>query len=144
MADAEAVLQRLGARPCQEFVSWGQCLGWGPRELVPIAAPAVLDPGDSKDYEGDEHLAAALAAPWDPVSLGGAWQDIQARLGNKAKFTSSSFEARCTTQKGCYPHRKNTKLREPSVTSDVSIETEVGDLQVTMKKLKKMFGILFS
>ncbi|XP_020921065.1 ras and EF-hand domain-containing protein-like isoform X6 [Sus scrofa] len=122
MADAEAVLQRLGARPCQEFVSWGQCLGWGPRELVPIAAPAVLDPGDSKDYEGDEHLAAALAAPWDPVSLGGAWQDIQARLGNKAKFTS----------------RKNTKLREPSVTSDVSIETEVGDLQVTMKKLKKV------
>lgn len=34
--------------------------------------------------------------------------------------------------------RKNTKLREPSVTSDVSIEKEVGDLQVTMKKLKKV------
>ncbi|XP_074052776.1 ras and EF-hand domain-containing protein isoform X2 [Macrotis lagotis] len=89
--EAEAIFQRLdadcdGAITFQEFARGFQGASrrrrrrrsWGER---PPPAGAL-----ETDKEEEEEEAAAPAAPWDTGSLGQAWQDFQARLGEEAKF----------------------------------------------------------
>ncbi|KAB0346597.1 hypothetical protein FD754_011454 [Muntiacus muntjak] len=142
-ADAEAVFQRLdadrdGAITFQDFARGfrgarrgGPPRRWGPREPAPAAARVGSDPGSGEQDEGDEVAAAALAAPWDPASSGQAWQDFQERLGDEVKFIPSWFH--CVF----FPQEKR-KAEEALSDLRRQYETEVGDLQVTIKKLKKL------
>ncbi|XP_059780537.1 ras and EF-hand domain-containing protein isoform X4 [Balaenoptera ricei] len=163
-ADAEAVFQRLdadrdGAITFQEFARgfrgahrgrrrWGR----GPREPAFTAALVGSDPGDSQEDERDEDAAAALAAHWDSASPGQAWQDFQARLGDEVKFIPraqdkaamqlSELEEEMDQRIQAAEHktRKDEKRKAEEALSDLrrQYETEVGDLQVTIKKLKKL------
>uniref|UniRef100_A0A4W2GJ28 RAS and EF-hand domain containing n=1 Tax=Bos indicus x Bos taurus TaxID=30522 RepID=A0A4W2GJ28_BOBOX len=163
-ADAEAVFQRLdadrdGAITFQEFARGfrgarrvGPRRGWGPREPAPAAAQVGSDSGSGEEDEGDEDAAAALAAPWDPASSGQAWQDFQARLGDEVKFIPraqdkaamqlSELEEEMDQRIQAAEHktRKDEKRKAEEALSDLrrQYETEVGDLQVTIKKLKKL------
>ncbi|XP_006182798.2 ras and EF-hand domain-containing protein isoform X1 [Camelus ferus] len=213
-ADAEAVFQRLdadrdGAITFQEFARGfrgarhrGRRRGRGPRESASARARAGSNPGNSEEDEGDEDAAAAaLASPADPASLGQAWEDFQARLGDEAKFIPRKEQVSTLYQNinlveprlvQPYEHviknfiheiklqstemenlaiavkraqdkaamqlseleeemdqriqaaehktRKDEKRKAEEALSDLrrQYETEVGDLQVTIKKLRKL------
>ncbi|XP_032163567.1 ras and EF-hand domain-containing protein isoform X5 [Mustela erminea] len=160
-ADAEAVFQRLdadrdGAITFQEFARGfrGSCRGgrhrgWAPWEPASASARVGPDPEDSQEDEGD---GDTLAAPWGRASAGQAWQDFQARLGDEAKFIPraqdkaamqlSELEEEMDQRIQAAEHktRKDEKRKAEEALSDLrrQYETEVGDLQVTIKKLKKL------
>ncbi|XP_058999361.1 ras and EF-hand domain-containing protein isoform X3 [Mustela lutreola] len=160
-ADAEAVFQRLdadrdGAITFQEFARGfrGSCRGgrhrgWAPWEPASASAQVGPDPEDSQEDEGD---GDTLAAPWGRASAGQAWQDFQARLGDEAKFIPraqdkaamqlSELEEEMDQRIQAAEHktRKDEKRKAEEALSDLrrQYETEVGDLQVTIKKLKKL------
>ncbi|XP_072815323.1 ras and EF-hand domain-containing protein isoform X3 [Vicugna pacos] len=213
-ADAEAVFQRLdadrdGAITFQEFARGfrgarhrGRRRGRGPRESASARARAASNPGNSEEDEGDEDAAAAaLGSPADPASLGQAWEDFQARLGDEARFIPRKEQVSTLYQNinlveprlvQPYEHviknfiheiklqstemenlaiavkraqdkaamqlseleeemdqriqaaehktRKDEKRKAEEALSDLrrQYETEVGDLQVTIKKLRKL------
>ncbi|XP_048187746.1 ras and EF-hand domain-containing protein isoform X3 [Perognathus longimembris pacificus] len=166
-ADAEAVFQRLdadrdGAITFQEFARGfrgARRRTWGPRASVPAAAAPGLEPRDSEEEEdeegaaGDQDWVGDLDAPWSPARSGGrAWQDFQGRLGDEAKFIPraqdkaamqlSELEEEMDQRIQAVEHktRKDEKRKAEEALSDLrrQYETEVGDLQVTIKKLKKL------
>ncbi|XP_054947912.1 ras and EF-hand domain-containing protein isoform X3 [Pan paniscus] len=163
-ADAEAVFQRLdadrdGAITFQEFargflgaLRGGRRRDWGPLDPAPAVSKAGPETHDSEEDEGDEDAAAALATSWGPASPGRAWQDFQARLGDEAKFIPraqdkaamqlSELEEEMDQRIQAAEHktRKDEKRKAEEALSDLrrQYETEVGDLQVTIKKLRKL------
>nr|XP_055206819.1 ras and EF-hand domain-containing protein isoform X2 [Gorilla gorilla gorilla] len=163
-ADAEAVFQRLdadrdGAITFQEFargflgaLRGGRRRDWGPLDPAPAVSEAGPETYDSEEDEGDEDAAAALATSWGPASPGRAWQDFQARLGDEAKFIPraqdkaamqlSELEEEMDQRIQAAEHktRKDEKRKAEEALSDLrrQYETEVGDLQVTIKKLRKL------
>ncbi|XP_072461353.1 ras and EF-hand domain-containing protein isoform X3 [Notamacropus eugenii] len=161
--EAEAIFQRLdadcdGAITFQEFARGFQGASrrrrrrrsWGERppqlELAQVALAVETD----KEEEMGE--AATLAAPWGMESSDQAWQDFQVRLGEEAKFIPraqdkaamqlSELEEEMDQRIQATEHktRKDEKRKAEEALNDLKrqYEAEVGDLQVTIKKLRKL------
>ncbi|KAM8800478.1 ras and EF-hand domain-containing protein isoform 1-T1 [Rhynchonycteris naso] len=164
--DAEAVFQRLdsdrdGVITFQEFARGfrgarrgGQrrdCEQHGPAFSVSRAASNPAE-SEEEDDGNEDAVATALAVPWGQAGPSRAWQDFQARLGDEAKFIPraqdkaamqlSELEEEMDQRIQAAEHktRKDEKRKAEEALSDLrrQYETEVGDLQVTIKKLKKL------
>ncbi|XP_066224022.1 ras and EF-hand domain-containing protein-like isoform X2 [Saccopteryx leptura] len=164
-ADAEAVFQRLDsdrdgvitfqefARGCRGARRGGRRRGCEQHGPALSVSRATSDPGESEEDDGHEDAAAAaLAVPWGQASPGRGRQDFQARLGDEAKFIPraqdkaamqlSELEEEMDQRIQAAEHktRKDEKCKAEEALSDLrrQYETEVGNLQVTKMKLKKL------